>query len=101
MPCKVDTLIPGLARSRREGLVVLTHDVGSSADYALAEAFNASLKRETFTGTHGQPDSATACRKVLAWITRDNTRHRRSSCGHRSPVAFENAYHVARAPSAA
>jgi len=32
--------------------------VGNSADNALAESFNASLKRETLQGAHDWPDEA-------------------------------------------
>lgn len=48
--------------------------VATSADNAMAEPFNASLKRETLAGSHGWPDPATARRAVFAWITRYNTR---------------------------
>ena len=36
--------------------------VGTSADNALAESFNATLKRETLQGAHAWPDQA-ACRR--------------------------------------
>ena len=38
--------------------------VGTSADNALAESFNASLKRETLQGAHAWPDEAT-CRRAV------------------------------------
>jgi transposase InsO family protein len=69
--------------------------VGTSADNAMAESFNATLKRETLAGAHGWPDPATARRAVFAWITRYNTRRRHSWCGQLSPITFENAHHGA------
>ncbi|MDN5747818.1 MAG: IS3 family transposase [Pseudonocardia sp.] len=50
--------------------------VGTSADNALAESFNASLKRETLQGGHAWPDAATCRREVFRWVTRYNTRRR-------------------------
>lgn len=50
--------------------------VGSSADNALAEPFNATLSRETLAGASGWPDALTARRTVPAWITRYSTRRR-------------------------
>ena len=64
--------------------------VGTSADNAMAESFNASLKRETLQGTHGWDDTRGARRAVFAWITRYNTRRRHSTCGYLSPVTYEN-----------
>ena len=69
--------------------------VGTSADNAMAESFNATLKRETLAGAHGWPDPATARQAVFAWITRYNTRRRHSTCGYLSPVAYENNHHAA------
>ncbi len=64
--------------------------VGSSADNALAEAFNATLKRETLTGTAAFPDEATCRREIFRWAIRYNTKRRHSYCGHLSPNAYEN-----------
>lgn len=36
-----------------------------------------------------------ARRGVFAWTTRYNTRRRHSTCGHRDPIAWENAHHPA------
>jgi transposase InsO family protein len=69
--------------------------VGTSADNAMAESFNATLKREILAGAHGWPDPATARRDVFAWITRYNTRRRHSTCGYLSPIAYEKAHHAA------
>ncbi|PFG32379.1 transposase InsO family protein [Sanguibacter antarcticus] len=68
--------------------------VGTSADNAMAESFNASLKRETLAGTHGWANAAVARREVFAWITRYNTRRRHSTCGYLSPADYENAHHT-------
>jgi transposase InsO family protein len=63
--------------------------VGTSADNAAAEAFNATLKRETVQGAR-RFDGAIACRlAVFRWITRYNTRRRHSRLGQQSPVAYE------------
>ena len=43
--------------------------VGSSADNALAESFNATLKRETLAGATAWRSSAEARRAVFAWAT--------------------------------
>ena len=69
--------------------------VGSSADNALAESFNATLKRETLAGAAGRDSPAHARRDVFGWITRHNTGRRRSACGQTSP----NDYEAARAPA--
>jgi transposase InsO family protein len=66
--------------------------VGSSADNALAESFNATLKRETLAGAPGWDTPAAARRTVFAWITRYNTRRRHSTCGQLSPVSYETRY---------
>jgi len=63
--------------------------VGTSADNALAESFNASLKRELLAGRTVFPDQATAYRAVFRWTTRYNTRRRHSAIGNISPNAYE------------
>lgn len=68
--------------------------VGTSADNAMAESFNATLKRETPAGAHGWTDAATARREVFACITRYNTRRRHSTRGYLSPVTYENNHHA-------
>lgn len=69
--------------------------VGTSADNAMAESFNASLKRETLAGTNGWPDAAQGRHEVFAWITRYNNRRRHSTCGYLSPADYENAHRKA------
>jgi transposase InsO family protein len=55
--------------------------VGTSADNALAEAFNATLKRELLQGASTWPDELTCRRELFRWATRYNTRRRHSWCG--------------------
>jgi len=77
----------GVRAVQREGLRPALHEhgrdqsmgaVGSSADNALGESFNASLKRETLQGAHAWPDEATCRRAVFGWVNRYNTRRRHS-----------------------
>ena len=75
--------------------------VGSSADNALAESFNATLKRETLAGAAGWDSPAHARRDVFAWITRYNTRRRHSACGQTSPATYEAHRALATLPTAA
>lgn len=67
--------------------------VGSSADNALAESFNATFKRETLPGRKSWPDEREARLDAFRWLHRYNTRRRHSHLGQRSPIAFENALH--------
>ncbi|MFI6864344.1 IS3 family transposase [Streptomyces sp. NPDC050421] len=68
--------------------------VGSSADNALAESFNATFKRETLQGRKSWPDERQARLDAFRWLHRYNTRRRHSRLGQRSPIAFENDFHV-------
>lgn len=63
--------------------------VGTSADNAAAEAFNATLKRETLQGAHHWPTARQARQAVFRWVTRYNTRRRHSRLGHTSPINYE------------
>jgi transposase InsO family protein len=63
--------------------------VGTSADNAAAESFNATLKRETLQGAKRWPGARAARLSVFRWITRYNTRRRHSSLGQNSPITFE------------
>lgn len=74
--------------------------VGSSADNALAESFNATLKRETLAGATAWPDEATCRRDVFRWVTRYNTRRRHSHCDNLSPANYEH-HHPATLANAA
>lgn len=63
--------------------------VGTSADNALAESFNATLKRETLQGAR-RFDGARACRlAVFRWASRYNTRRRHSRLGQQAPIVYE------------
>ena len=72
------------------GVIQSMGAVGSSADNALAESFNASLKRETLQGAHAWPDEATCRRAVFGWVNPYNTRRRHSYCGHQAPIVYEH-----------
>ena len=74
--------------------------VGSSADNALAESFNATLKREVLQDAACWPDEATCRRQVFKWLVRYNTRRRHSWCGYLSPSTYE-AHQAATLPTAA
>ena len=75
--------------------------IGSSADNALAESFNATLKREVLQDAHTWSDEATCRREVFRWIVRYNTRRRHSWCRYRSPSTHESLYTAATLPTAA
>ena len=74
--------------------------VGSSADNALAESFNATIKREVLQDTACWPDELTCRRQVFRWLVRYNTRRRHSWCGYLSPSTYE-ARRAATLPTAA
>ncbi len=63
--------------------------VGSSADNALAESFNATLKRELLQGAAAWPDELSCRRDLFRWATRYNTRRRHSWCGQQAPNTYE------------
>ncbi|MDA5283867.1 IS3 family transposase, partial [Streptomyces sp. Isolate_45] len=65
--------------------------VGSSADNALAESFNATFKRETLQGRKSWPNERQARLDAFRWLNRYNTRRRHSRLGHRSPITYEAA----------
>ncbi len=62
--------------------------VGSSADNALAESFNATLKREVLQDANAWPDDASCRRQVFRWLVRYNNRRRHSWCRYQSPLAY-------------
>jgi transposase InsO family protein len=66
--------------------------VGSSADNALAESFNATLKREVLQDTPTWPDAPTCRRQLFGWLNRYNTRRRHSWCRYQTPNAYEKTY---------
>jgi transposase InsO family protein len=75
--------------------------VGSSADNALAESFNATLKREVLQDAATWPDEATCRREVFRWLVRYNTRRRHSWCRYQTPTAYETNPTAATLPAAA
>ncbi|RBO96904.1 transposase InsO family protein [Nocardia puris] len=74
------------------GVTQSTGSVGTSADNALAESFNATLKRETLQGAARWESPRAARLAVFRWITRYNTLRRHSYCGYLSPVDYETAH---------
>jgi len=64
--------------------------VGSSADNALAESFNASFKRETLQGRRAFTDEREARLASFRWLHRYNTIRRHSKLGQQSPITYEN-----------
>ena len=66
--------------------------VRSSADNALAESFNATLKREVLQDAASWADAQTCRREVFRWLVRYNTRRRHTWCGYLSPTTYENRY---------
>ncbi|WP_437098956.1 integrase core domain-containing protein [Streptomyces flavidovirens] len=68
--------------------------VGSSADNALAESFNATFKRETLQGRKGWSNKHDARLDAFRWLHRYNVRRRHSRLGQRSPIAYENTFHT-------
>ncbi|HEY0889158.1 MAG TPA: IS3 family transposase [Nocardioides sp.] len=74
--------------------------VGSSADNALAESFNATMKREVLQDAACWSDELTCRRQVFKWLVRYNTRRRHTWCGYLSPSTYE-AQRAATLPTAA
>jgi len=74
---------------RRQGVTRSMGAVGTSADNALAESFNATFKREVLQDRRAWPDALTCRREVFKWLTRYNTRRRHSWCGYLSPNDYE------------
>jgi transposase InsO family protein len=75
--------------------------VGSSADNALAESFNAALKREVLQDRGCWADAAACRREVFRWLARYNTKRRHSYCSHVSPATYERIHAPATLPEAA
>ena len=75
--------------------------VGTSADNALAESFNAALKREVLQDDSFWSDAATCRRQVFRWLARYNTKRRHSHCRYFSPVNYERTHTPATLPEAA
>ena len=71
--------------------------IGSSADNALAESFNATFKRETLQGRRAFTDEREARLTSFRWLHRYNTIRRHSRLGQRSPNTYENSIRTAPA----
>ncbi|MFB9324281.1 IS3 family transposase, partial [Cryptosporangium minutisporangium] len=71
------------------GVAVSMSAVGSSADNAAAESFNATLKRETLQGRRAFSDAREARLVCFRWLHRYNTVRRHSRLGQRSPITYE------------
>ncbi|WP_430517004.1 IS3 family transposase [Corynebacterium striatum] len=63
--------------------------VGTSADNALAESFNAALKREVLQDAKTFANQLQCRRDVFRWCTRYNTVRRHSWCKYLAPAVFE------------
>ncbi|MYU07469.1 IS3 family transposase [Streptomyces sp. SID8366] len=76
---------------RQAGIRQSMSAIGSSADNALAESFNATFKRETLQGRKHWSSEHEARLEAFGWLHRYNTRRRHSRLGQRSPIAYETA----------
>ena len=85
---------------KRLGVTQSMGAVGTSADNALAESFNATMKREVLQDAACWSDELTCRRQVFKWLTRYNTKRRHSWCRYQSPVDYETGY-TATLPTAA
>ena len=65
--------------------------VETSADNALAESFNATLKREVLRDRKVFEDPVVCRQEVFRWCMRYNTRRRHSWCNLVTPDVFEAA----------
>ncbi|KAB1916270.1 IS3 family transposase [Micromonospora sp. AMSO31t] len=63
--------------------------VGSSADNAAAESFNATFKRETLQGRRAFTDEREARLTAFRWLHRYNTVRRHSRLGQQPPITYE------------
>ncbi|WDM16939.1 IS3 family transposase [Streptomyces lavenduligriseus] len=76
---------------RQAGVRQSMSAIGSSADNALAESFNATFKPETLQGRKRWCSEREARLDAFRWLHRYNARRRHSRLGHRSPIAYETA----------
>jgi transposase InsO family protein len=83
------------------GVIQSMGGVGSSADNALAESFNASLKREVLQDRSNWPNAGTCRREVFRWLVRYNLTRRHSRCRYSSPASYERNHAPATLPEAA
>ena len=85
------------AACKAAGVAQSMSKVGSSADNALAESFNATFKRETLQGRRAFTDEREARLASFRWLHRYNTVRRHSRLGQQSPNAYENSIRTAPA----
>jgi len=71
--------------------------VGSSADNALAESFNATFKRETLQGRRAFTDERDTRLTSFRWLHRYNTVRCHSRLGQQSPINYANSIRTAPA----
>lgn len=64
--------------------------IGTSADNALAESFNAALKCEVLKDAKIFANQLVCRRDVFRWCVRYNTVRRHSWCGYLSPNVYED-----------
>ena len=64
--------------------------VGTSADNALAESLNATVKREVLQDRKSFASQAECRREMFSWCVRYDTKRMHSYCGPVSPNAFES-----------
>ncbi|CAL9328845.1 Putative transposase InsK for insertion sequence element IS150 [Streptomyces sp. enrichment culture] len=72
---------------RQAGVHQYVGAIGSSADNALAESFNATFKRETLQGRKTWSSERDARLDAFRWLNRYKTRRRHSRLGQRSSPA--------------
>ncbi|RQW91877.1 hypothetical protein DKL51_20570 [Micromonospora globispora] len=77
------------AACRAAGIRQSMSAVGSSADNAAAESFNATFKRETLQGRRAFTDEREARLTAFRWLHRYNTVRRHSRLRQQSPITYE------------
>lgn len=83
------------------GVVQSMGGLGSSADNALAESVNATLKREVLQDRSTWSDAAMCRREVFRWLVRYNLTRRHTRCRYSSPATYEKNRTSATLPEAA
>jgi len=78
-----------VGRCKDLGLRQSMGKIGSSADNAAVESFNATYKREILQGQPFWSDDVTCRRDAFRFCTRYSARRRHSFCGNLSPIDYE------------
>lgn len=81
----VDTSKDYVKLCGRFGVTQSMGAIGSSADNALSESFNAALKREVLQNAACWPDETTCRRQVFRRLVRYNLHRRHTYCRYQSP----------------